>query len=311
MGRAGHLPLAGEARRVAQERKLRWWHGWGPLVVGLWLVVLLAPPHWPRWAVMWLLAAVIFGGCKWLTWRRTPVPDVPLWRHLGYLFAWLGLDARTFLRPDHAARLPSPNPREWFLALGKFAAGLVILFGATRLVPARHPYLAGWVGMTGIVMTLHFGLFHLLSCAWRAVGVEARPLMDRPLAATCISDFWGRRWNTAFRDLTHRFLFRPLARCFGPRLAVLAGFLFSGLVHDLVISWPAGGGYGGPTAYFLLQGLGILMERSRLGHELGLDGGWPGRLLTAVVVAAPAGFLFHRPFVLRVAVPFLQAVEAL
>ena len=89
-------------------------------------------------------------------------------------------------------------------------------------MPGSLPYVAGWVGMVGIVLTLHFGLFHLLSCAWRSAGVEARPLMNDPLASQSVSEFWGRRWNTAFRDLAHRFLFRPLSARLGPRWGLFA-----------------------------------------------------------------------------------------
>ena len=124
--------------------------------------------------------------------------------------------------------------------------------------------------------------------------------MRWPVAATSLGDFWGRRWNTAFRDLTHRFLFRPLAARLGPRAGLAAGFAFSGVVHDIVISVPAGGGYGGPTLYFALQGLGLLVERRM----------WRGRAFTAVVVVGPAWALFHPPFVLNVVVPFLAAIGA-
>ena len=135
---------------------------------------------------------------------------------------------------------------------------------------AHSLYLAGWMGMAGVVLTLHFGLFHLLSCAWRRAGVEARPLMNAPVVSESLGEFWGRRWNTAFRDLTHRFLLRPMTRRLGVRGGIAAGFVCSGLVHELVISVPAGGGYGDPTLFFAIQGIGILVERGRLGRSAGL-----------------------------------------
>ena len=267
--------------------------------------------HWPRWAVMWVLASSIYIGCKWLTWWRTPIRSAPAWKHAGYLLAWPGLDASAFLNPTPVPSSSAPGAREWFFAAIKLALGLSIIFGVVRLVPAPHPYLTGWVGMIGIVLTLHFGLFHLLSCGWRSLGVDARPLMNRPVASTSVSEFWGRRWNTAFRDLTHRFLFRPLSARLGVRSAILAGFIFSGLVHELVISIPAGGGYGGPTLFFGVQGSAILAERSSLGHGLDLGTPWKGWLFTTLVIVIPVGFLFHPPFVERVVVPFLRAIDAL
>ena len=268
------------------------------------------PTDWPAWAVMWALAAAVFAVCKWLTWQRTHAPDTPALRHAAYLLAWPGLDAGAFLDPRPLPHSRRPTSGEWAFAAGKFALGVTLTWGAVRLVPADLPLLRGWVGMAGLVFLLHFGSFHLLSCAWRAAGVDARPLMNWPVLAGILSEFWGRRWNTAFRDLAHRFLFRPLAHRLGPRSAVAAGFLFSGVVHDLVISVPAGGGYGWPTLYFAAQGLGLLAERSKTGKRLGLGAGWRGRVFTAVVVIGPAYGLFHPPFVLNVVVPFLAAIGA-
>lgn len=171
--------------------------------------------------------------------------------------------------------------------------------------------LRGWAGMVGLIFVLHFvGSFHLLSCAWRAAGVNAKPLMNWPVLATSVSEFWGKRWDTAFRDLTHRFLFRPLASRLGARAGVAAGFLFSGVVHDLVISGPVRAGYGWPTLYFAVQGLGLLAEKSKTGKRFGLGAGWRGRAFTAAVVVGPAFGLFHPPFVRGVILPFLAAIGA-
>jgi hypothetical protein len=288
---------------------IRWWTGCLRLAVLPLAAILLSPADWPPWAFLWLLAIAIYAACKWLTWGRLPADDAPAWKQLGYLLAWPGMDVAGFLRHPIANEV-RPTLSEWLFAAGKLCFGLLLVFGVARMVPAEVPYLVGWVGMVGLVFTLHFGLFHLLSCGWRTIGVNARPLMNWPIAATSVSDFWGRRWNTAFRDLTHRFLFRPLTPRLGARGALLAGFVASGLVHELVISLPAGGGYGGPTLFFLISGAALFVERSRFGRRLGLGRGAMGRLFAAAVLLAPVPLLFHWPFVERIVVPFLQAIGA-
>jgi alginate O-acetyltransferase complex protein AlgI len=87
-------------------------------------------------------------------------------------------------------------------------------------------------------------------------------------------------------------------------------FLVSGLIHDLIISVPAGAGYGLPTLYFLVQGAGLLFERSQVGGKLGLRHGWRGWAFVLLVTAAPAFWLFHPAFVTRVILPFMQAIRA-
>jgi alginate O-acetyltransferase complex protein AlgI len=254
----------------------------------------------PAWQFMWVLALSLYEGCKSQTWWSEFLAGrAPPGRSIGYLLAWVGMDARAFL---DASSKPLPSARrEWVKAAAITVAGAILLWAICRVIPATHPLLVGWAGLLGLVLLLHFGTFALLSLTWRAVGIDAQPLMNRPVSATSLADFWGRRWNTAFHALAHRLAFRPLLRRVGLAGAVLGTFLVSGLIHDLMISLPARGGYGLPTVYFVIQGLGVLLER-RVGR---------GRALTMLFTVAPVFLLFHPPFVTRVILPFLTAIRAI
>jgi D-alanyl-lipoteichoic acid acyltransferase DltB (MBOAT superfamily) len=161
--------------------------------------------------------------------------------------------------------------------------------------------------MFGMILILHFGLFALLNAAWRALRVDARPIMEQPLRSTSVAEFWGRRWNGAFNDLALGLVFRPVARRTGVAVATLVAFAVSGLIHEFVISLPAGAGFGLPTGYFILQGLAILAQRKLAA----LQGDITGWLFTMIVVAGPAYWLFHPPFVRNVILPFMHTIGAL
>ncbi len=280
--------------------------GWLLIALGPLGLVAVWPEHLPQWSLMWAAALTVYSGAKLLSWSAVTEP-VPLARHLAYLVAWPGMDAPAFLRGPVRAIEP-PRFAEWTFAAGKFLLGVLLLLCATRAISPEYPLLVSWVGMAGIVFVLHFGTFHLLSCAWRTARIDARPLMDWPILSQSVSEYWGRRWNRAFRDLAYRFLFRPLTARFGGRWGLLAGFLFSGIVHDVVISLPAGGGYGLPTLFFGFQGAAMLLERSSFGRMLGLGQGWPGRAFTALAILVPAPLLFHPWFIERIVFPFVQAL---
>jgi hypothetical protein len=74
---------------------------------------------------------------------------------------------------------------------------------------------------------------------------------------------------------------------------------------------PGGGGYGGPTLFFAIQGVGMLMERSRFGHEVGLGRGVRGWFFTMLARLLPAPLLFHPRFVEGIVVPFMHSLRAL
>jgi hypothetical protein len=253
---------------------------------------------------MCLLAGAIFAAIKLLTWfpeaRRMPVRSA-----LIYLFGWPGLDPTPFLTAQ--PRPPHPPARDWCWAAMKAACG-VALVGPVRRLVDEWPLLAGAVGMAGLVLTLHFGVFHLLALTWRRVGYDLRPIMNAPLRATSLLDFWSRRWNLAFRDMAHRLVLRPLLRRMGPGGSMALVFLVSGVLHDLVISIPARAGYGLPTMYFLIQACGVPLQRSATARRYGLDGGTRGWIATTAFVLGPVGLLFPSPFLTGVVVPFLDVL---
>ena len=289
-------------------RKQSLWLDYLPLVV-LPLFAAVFRNWVAPWIFMWGMAFALYGGCKWLTYRvaRRGTSFHNTWRVAVYLLTWPGMDPAFLNREEIPAR---PRGNEWIFAIAKTILGAALLFRATRILLPDHPLVAGWTGMCGAILILHFGLFHILSLIWRQAGVKAAPLMQFPLAATSLSDFWGKRWNAAFNELAFRFAYRPLRRRTNSIAATLGVFGLSGLIHELVISLPAHGGYGLPTAYFLIQGLGMLLERSPFGRCIGLGQGLLGRLFALAVTAGPAFWLFHPPFIHNVILPMLKAIGA-
>jgi hypothetical protein len=261
---------------------------------------------------MWMMAFALFFGFKWVTaGRAAHKPGLMLW--CGYFFAWPGMDAERFFRGRrNLHRSGSSRERSSTFLLWaalKVVAGLLILRLAVTDRVGLIPLLEGWLAMLGLVLFLHFGLFDVLAFCWQRAGVDAESVMHSPILSKSLAEFWGARWNTAFHKLAHALAFRPLATRFGVAGATLIVFLISGLIHESVISLPARGGYGLPTAYFLLQGCGVLAERSLVGRRLGLNHGVRGRLFALGVVTLPAFWLFHPPFVMNVILPMLAAVS--
>lgn len=263
----------------------------------------------PAWIWMWTIAFALFLGAKWFTILRFRCSGgkASPGRILAYGLLWPGMDVRAFCgtRP-----VPPPAGCEWVGAFAKTLSGAALVWVGAPLIGVTHPILTGWVGMIGVVLLLHFGLFHLVSLLWRALGISARPIMCSPAGTTSLSEFWGGSWNTAFTDLMHENVFKLLTRRFGPRGALLLVFLISGALHELVISVPAHGGYGLPSAYFVLQSLALLFERSGPGRKLGLGSGGRGWCFVALVAGVPAFGLVNPPFIHRVILPMLDAIGA-
>ena len=220
---------------------------------------------------------------------------------LGWYAVWWGLKPSEFFKQHPAGSIERGELA--FAALKCVFGVLLLTLIVPRVLNHSSEILGGWLGMVGIVFCMHFGYSHITAVVLRARGRLVTPIMNRPAIASSVSEFWGKRWNLAFRDYAHVTLFIPLARKWGAAIGSIAGFVFSGVIHELAISLPARGGYGWPMLYFLIQGLGVLGERQFTKWGWWKPGSVASRCWAVAVVALPVPLLFHQAFVTKVIVP--------
>ncbi len=224
---------------------------------------------------------------------------------IGFAALWPGMRPGPFAR-----RTAHPLPGAGALVVRGLVRLLlgVLLVAAARGVAGRGGSLliATVLALPGLSLVLHFGIFNLLTGAWRLAGVNVKPLFRAPLRATSLTEFWGRRWNLAFSEMTSLAVYRPLRRRWGTGPATAAAFLASGLLHEAAISLPVLAGFGLPMSYFALHGALMAIERrlERAGRPVGAVP-WRGRLWTLGWLALPLPILFHRPFLAGIVWPIL------
>ncbi len=227
------------------------------------------------------------------------------------LFAifWFGM------RPELFLNLTKKRHSDWFVFVRQ---GLIcILLGIALCALAQTVWygaLQGWIGdetrrllvtgmlLLGLSLMIHFGLFNVLTGAWRYRGVRVSALFRAPLLSQSLAEFWGKRWNLAFSEMTAISVFRPVKKLlaksrFGHAVATILSFIFSGLLHELAISVPVQSGFGLPMLYFALHAIGMQLERYIHQSKFNfLAGKLAGRLWTSIWVIAPLPILFHFAF---------------
>ncbi|MBL8796549.1 MAG: hypothetical protein JNM56_21795, partial [Planctomycetia bacterium] len=230
--------------------------------------------------------------------RLAGEPPLSPLRWLCFAALWVGMRPAVFARRTGRTRADAGRVLRW--ASGWLVLGLACLLLARQL-RQRTPdagLLAVLCLLVGLSLVLHFGLLNMLAAWWRRQGFDCRPLMRTPLAARSLGEFWSRRWNLAFSEMAALSIFRPLVRWLGRPGAVLAGFLASGVLHELAISVPVRAGFGLPMLYFTLHGGLVLAEQAlaRLGWSIDRAGGL-AHLWTISWLLLPLPLLFHPWFV--------------
>jgi membrane bound O-acyltransferase family protein len=226
---------------------------------------------------------------------------------LGHFLAfllWPGMEPRLFVpgRPIPGLEM-SPTGLGCFVNL---LAGIALVWLLPLLFPQETPILfRAWFGLIALFFFVAFGLGDLWVALYQKMGIAVAKLWLNPAAATSLGDFWGKRWNRVYSGMLREIAFAPLLRRLGPKWAMFAVFLYSGILHEIV-TVAAGSGYGGPFLYFMVQALAFRLEETAWGRRTLRGNKVVGWCWTFLMVIGPLPLLVQPEFLLRVMVPMLQ-----
>ncbi|XP_078447626.1 putative long-chain-alcohol O-fatty-acyltransferase 5 [Wolffia australiana] len=87
-------------------------------------------------------------------------------------------------------------------------------------------------------------------------GTDLEPKFAAPHLSSYLQDFWGRWWNLVGSNIMRSDMYDPVQSLWGSTAAVMASFLVSGLMHDVIFFYmslePSTGEVG---LFFVLHGI--------------------------------------------------------
>lgn len=132
-----------------------------------------------------------------------------------------------------------------------------------------HPYIIMVIYCFHIYLSLDIILAIVSGLARGLLGLQLEPQFNEPYLSTSLQDFWGRRWNLIVTRILRPTIYKPvlslsaniLGRKWAPIPAVMATFVVSGLMHELIFyylgrvkpTWEI-------TWFFLLHGVCLNLE---------------------------------------------------
>ncbi len=305
--------------RILSQAAARWaWLGrWGSwlLVVGGFVSVYRLCLDEPAGFRMLAIIGVVLLAMKAVVSAEERIAGekgLTLLQWFAWAGAWPGMAPSLFAQWGKAGGKPSDDQKHdstrslFVRGLVWLAVGFGLLVSARLVFEASQSHVMATVlALVGLSLVLHFGIFNWLSWLWRLLGVPAYVLFPAPLYARSLGEFWGRRWNLPFTEMIQRAVYHPLAKVIGRPGAAVAGFFFSGLLHECAISVPVQQGYGWPMLYFVIHGGLVFLERkTRLGQMLERHRAF-AHIWTLTCLALPMPILFHPPFLAGVVWPLV------
>jgi hypothetical protein len=238
-------------------------------------------------------------------------PNLTIIQWLAFALGWFGM------RPNLFETFPSKSLNNVipFIIKGitRMLIGLLLLKASVYLQIhySVTNFLYELCMLVGLSFILHFGILNLSTASWRFSGVDVKELFRSPYKAKSLKEFWGKRWNIAFSEMTAIVVYKPLKIKYGIPIALTASFLFSGLLHEIAISFPVNTGYGLPLLYFVLHGLAMYTEgkislvKEIISHSV-LSHVWVFAWLIL-----PMPLLFHHTFIVEIVEPLRDFIMSL
>ena len=280
---------------------------WTTLVVGVLAihVLLLNEPAGFRMLALISIALLNMKTVVVVESRASGMTSLKFMDWAGFSMGWVGMRPSLFAnRAQHQIaggnQLIKKGIHRFLIGIGFFVSARL---GYTLAVGR---WLTASLLMVGLSFMMHFGVFNVLAGVWRKSGVRTESVFHAPLLSQSLSEFWAKRWNLAFSEMTSIGVYRPLAAKVGRPAALFAAFLMSGLLHEMAITIPVKSGFGLPLAYFAIHGFLVFIERVLASREIQVTGVW-GRVWTFFWVLVPLPLLFHKPFVNGVVLPMIGA----
>jgi hypothetical protein len=290
-------------------RKKKLLLSWGMFVISILAVYLLFQYQSPVIKMLAVIATT-FTGMKIIVVPmayRDKLVKLNFKQWAAFAGGWAGMRAQPF---ETLGDGPLPGAGQMIrFGISRLVFGGLVILAAREIVPLPlnttliHVVVSVLL-LVGFSLILHFGLLSISAGMWRYSGANTYLLFRQPAKATSLTEFWGKRWNLAFSEMTSIAIFRPLRTKVGPAAALMFAFIFSGILHELALSLPVNHGYGLPTLYFIIQGALVLLEKTLKDKE--------GKFLQNKLVAhawvffwvvLPAPLLFHAEFIKQIVWP--------
>ncbi len=176
---------------------------------------------------------------------------------LAFVFAWPGISVVGFTERKEVDPTTGSRFLESWLT---FIVGVGILF-VVSLIGRGESTVLNYVALVSILLIVHLGLVEVIADGIRLMGFTPRSLFDRPYLSSSLRDFWSIRWNRAFVDMNKIFLLGPLRDKIPTAVLTFSIFAVSGILHELGISYADGASWGSPLIYFVIQGVGMEIEK--------------------------------------------------